>query len=357
MIAQATSRLIVPFTLGVQPVERLFLVDLIDHPTVLTVEVQQLRAENGASGLRVLLMNHDTTVEVMTEQAVADVALGAPVGRGYGAVGVGRFVESTMVVGHTGELDLLVDFVAADGVQWHLEVEAEAPPVGRGPFLAPVGSGVQRPDRFFAVQMHDFAMLDAARSHIRVSTDGRVWPVARLPRALTVRPTLLARWSPRVVVAELQAGALPTVGLVQDPTEGRILTTAGHVEVDAAGRLTAVVTGSGEASATLRLDRGLVPLDRLGEGRTLRCPWSLEVSGAPVASGSLLGVRVRDEVRLTMQVERGWSPVRQGAMLRALTLARADFRHWPTSYRWDGVLVLGETPWLRTSRWSRVRPG
>jgi len=348
-VSPAAVRVVVPFSLGLQPMERLFIVDLLGHPVVAALEVQQLQGRDG-SGLRVLWMRHDGYVDVLTQDTVADLPLSAGIGRGHGTLATVPFREARFDV--SAGLHLQVELNDPDGAVWRVAVESPAPRAGRGPFLAPVGSNVATPDRFFAVEMLGFAML-TGDSHVEIEVDGRSIEVVRLPRLLTVRPTLLARWAPTVVAADLMAGRRPPV-TVLPATAGRHPSPCGTVEVAGDGNVRSVSVGSGERSASLLLPSGLPPLDRLAQGRAAEVRWILQVAADQVAAGRLTLHRQGDSVRLGLVPETGWAPSRPTPLVRTITTLQQGMRRWPTTYRWDAELSLGDTPGFSRSAWSRV---
>lgn len=346
----AADRVVVPFSLDLQPVERLFIADLLGHPVVATLEVQQLRARDGSSALRMLRMRHDGYVDVLTQDTARDLPLSAGIGRGRGTLASVPFREARFDV--ASGLELQVELTDPAGSVWRVTVESRAQRNRSGPFLAPVGSNVATPDRFFAVEMLGFEMLTST-ARVSVEVDGRHVEVVRLPRLLTLRPTLLARWAPTVVAADLMAGPRPAVAVVP-ATPGLHASPCGAVGVAADGSVRSVSVGSGERSASLLLPSGMPALDRLAQGGTAAVRWVLEVAADRVAAGRLTLRREGDRVRLGLVPEVGWVPSRPTLLVRTITTLQPVMRSWPTTYRWDAELALGDTPRFTSSAWTRV---
>ncbi|MGB8021769.1 MAG: hypothetical protein WCF04_11125 [Candidatus Nanopelagicales bacterium] len=354
MTSPIEGRLVIPFSLSLQPVERLFILDLMGHPSVASVELQRVSAPRIGSGLRFLCFRHDGLVDVLTQESV-DLPVSAPINRGHGVIAAVPFTRDRFDT-HDG-LDLDVELRDPEGAVWSLRVSAEAPPAGHGPFLAPVGSTVARPDRLFAVEMLDFDMLHAGRSRVTIQHDGRAFAVARLPRVLTIRPTLLARWAPEVVAADLMAGAHPPVTTLEASGPGRHETPCGTVEVNAEQRATCITAGEGPRQAALLFPSGLASLDLLPQGTAPEeVPWVFEVAGDKVASGRLAMDRTADTIQLRLLPEAGWTPSHPRPLVRTITTLKPFMRRWPSTYRWDAELSLCGEPALLSARWSRTSP-
>lgn len=353
MTSPIEGRLVIPFSLSLQPVERLFIVDLAGHPSVASLEVQRLAAPGMGSGLRLLRFRHDGLVDVLTQTPGDLPPLAAPVNRGHGMVATVQFTRDRF---DTREgLDLDVELRDPAGSVWSLRVSAEARVSGReGPFLAPVGAAVASPDRLFAVEMLDFDMLDERRSHVAIQQDRHTYEVARLPRVLTIRPILLARWASEVVAADLMVGANPPVSTLESPGAGLYVTPCGTVEVSPETRITAITAGEGRRQAALLFPSGLASLDLLPQGTAPEVPWVFEVAGDKVASGRLAMHRNGDNIRLRLLPEAGWTPSCPRPLVRMITTLQPFMRRWPTTYRWNAELSLRGEPALLSARWSRT---
>lgn len=323
-----------PLTMALQPIESLVVIDLDGHPDVVSIEIQRL---TGDAGLRVLWMRRDGLLEVATQAGAGAPAPVARVGKGLArsatvALDAARFDTSD-------GLDVEVAVPDSSGRLWEVVVRAPAPPAGRSPFLAPVGAGVEHPDRLFAVQMVDFALI-GVRSNVQVRVDGTAIAITRLPRAVAPTGVYLARWAPEVVVADL----LPDGGTADETT---VESSSGSVNFR---------TGQGRRSAALEFVDGLPRSADWPEGDS-DWPFRFVVAGACVASGVLKVRRVVDQVDLAIDVTRGWSPSRIGALARLVATLQPQMRSWPTTYRWEGGLDLAAPEDLTSSRWSRTGGG
>jgi len=320
-----------PLAMALQPVESLVVIDLEGHSEVGSIEIQRLA---GDAGLRVLWMRRDGLLEVATQTGAGAPAPVAQVGKGLASAATVTLDAAKFDT--SDGLDVAVSLPDSAGRLWEIAVRAPAPPPGRAPFLAPVGAGVEHPDRLFAVQMLGLSLI-GVRSTVQVRMDGVAIAIARLPRAVAPTGVYLARWAPEVVVADL----LPDGG------------TANQTVVESRSGSVSFRIGQGRRSAALEFDRSLVSSAELPEGDS-EWPFRFVVAGGDVASGVLKAHRVADRIDLAMDLTRGWSPSRIGPLARLVATLQSQMRNWPTTYRWDGRVNLTAPGDLVSSHWSRT---
>jgi hypothetical protein len=125
------------------------------------------------------------------------------------------------------------------------------------------------------------------------------------------------------------------------------------VEVDPrSGGIAALRARKGGHRARLELAPAL-QVARLRPQQSIEGIWQLDIDGDPaVVGGCWAAERRQDVVELVLDVLRGWRPTGLPPLMAAVTRVAPVFRTWPTTYRWRGMVTLGNQPTL-TARWER----
>ncbi len=89
------------------------------------------------------------------------------------------------------------------------------------------------------------------------------------------------------------------------------------------------------------------------DGATARGCWSIRLGGADITGGSYGISRTGNRVAISLDVTENWKPSGLPLSMEVFTRIVRTFRTWPTTYRWRGIVELGEAPAM-SGTWERV---
>ncbi len=336
-----------PFDLHADPMAGVLNCELADDPHYTGLEVQWFDdAEHGRGVLVFLARRADRLVDYYVEPGLrvdrANYVLGA---------GIGEWTELTF---RAAELD-----VDPSGVRCHvaftdlagrdIEVEVDDRRPGEratGSLLAPVGSTIEQPESLLLVHLHGFDLVRRGEVEPRVSIDGRPASTGALPgRALHGRE-LIKYAAPLTVI---------TLNRAHDGPLRRVSAGDG-VRMDVHG-IAALEEHADGDRVRLELRPSLPDIEALPDQHTRTGDWRVFPGDLPELAGGRWQVhRDGDQVAIDLEVTRGWRPGPLPPLMRTVTTVLPVFRRWPTTYRWRGVVTLGQQPSLR-SGWERTAGG
>jgi hypothetical protein len=345
--ATPPTGILCPFDLHVDPMARFLNCELADDPHYTGLEVQWFDdAEHGRGMLVFLERRADRLVDYYLEPGLrvdrANYVLGA---------GTGEWTELSFTA---AELD-----VDPSGVRCHvaftdlagrdIEVEVDDRRPGEratGSLLAPVGSAIDEPGSLLLVHLHGFDLVRRGEIGPRVSIDGRQASTGVLPGRALHRRELIKYAAPLSVI---------TLNRSQDGPLRRVCERDG-VRVDVHG-IAALEGRANDDRVRFELRPSFPDLEALPDQHTRTGDWRVLPGGLPALAGGRWQVqRDGEQVVIDLEVTKGWRPGPLPPLMRTVTTVLPVFRRWPTTYRWRGVVTLGEQPSLR-SAWERTGGG
>lgn len=213
----------------------------------------------------------------------------------------------------------------------------------RAGLLAPVSATITEPESMLLVWMPAFDLVRRIATIPTLRIDGEQAAVGRLPGTRLHRRLLIKYAAPLVVATLAPAYHGPLQNLPSTPAH----------RGDGLSVLTAGVDGH---AAHLVLDPGMPGPSAIAPGARERGRWHLMVDDVRLTGGSWSARRHDGEVTLAVDVTERWRPGRLPLLMRIVTTVIPVFRRWPTSYRWRGMVTLGQEPTLR-SGWQRTGTG
>lgn len=324
-------------SLAVDPRARLVLFDIADDPDVVAMEVQVFDDPVQGRGLLVLLARRDGMVEIYRQPQLRLGQRPFSVGRGIASWAEAEIDPARVDIAPDG-IDVHVGFEDARGRRIEVRIDdRDGTPRRRSTLLAPVSSGVERPEQLLVVLLREFDLVRASGTEPRLTIGGATRRFAAFPGPEGLHRRRFMRYSAAPVIVT----ALPTV--------------EGPVDPASLGPLAELRAGEDPVSARLRFDPPTPDLVRLAEGAQAGGAWALDVADErDLIAGTWTVVRSGHSVDLTMTVTHGWRPRGLPLSLRLVTTVARVFRDWPLSYRWDAHVDLAPTPPVARARWTRV---
>jgi hypothetical protein len=364
--AVEARRLALPFSIAVEPMERLLLVNLERDPDSVYAgfEPQAFDDEVHGRGLIVLAWRRDGRVDLYHQGGLRLDPSGYDIaGGGLHAMHERAFDGAWFEVRDTG-VDADVRFHDADGRRIEITVrELGAGPRARIALLAPMGSAATAPSALPLVLLRDFSFVRRAGSEVRVAIDGREHAVDRLPIPIERQSVYFVRYARSPLIARLNPAHDGPVATLDAGRSGT------QVLPEAVGETGVEVRHLGGAAAIARLERRSagqsVRLDLdppfpnlldLADGADLAGAFTItsDPSLGRVA-GTYRASRSGDAVRIAMTPSGGWRPAERRWSIRLVYAVAPVFRRWPTTYAWSAELDLTagvDAPTMR-SRWER----
>lgn len=361
------KRLVLPFSIAVEPMARLLLVNLERDPDSVYAgfEPQAFDDEVHGRGLIVLAWRRDGRVDLYHQGGLRLDPSGYDIaGGGLHAMHERAFDGAWFEVRDIG-VDADVPFEDADGRRVELTVrELGARPRPRIGLLAPMGQAASAPSALPLVLLRDFSFVRRARSEVRVAIDGREHAVDRLPVPIERQSVYFVRYAEEPLIARLNPAHDGPVATLDAGRSGT------QVLPDVVGETRVEVRHQGGGAAIARLERRssdqAVRLDLdppfpnlldLRDG--LGVDGAFTITSDPTlgrVAGTYRASRSGDTARIAMTPSGGWRPAERRWSIRLVYAIAPVFRRWPTTYAWSAELDLAvgaDAPIMR-SRWERT---
>lgn len=361
------KRLVLPFSIAVEPMARLLLVNLERDPDSVYAgfEPQAFDDEVHGRGLIVLAWRRDGRVDLYHQGGLRLDPSGYDIaGGGLHAMHERAFDGAWFEVRDIG-VDADVRFEDADGRRVELTVrELGARPRPRIGLLAPMGQAASAPSALPLVLLRDFSFVRRARSEVRVAIDGREHAVDRLPVPIERQSVYFVRYAEEPLIARLNPAHDGPVATLDAGRSGT------QVLPDVVGETRVEVRHQGGGAAIARLERRssdqAVRLDLdppfpnlldLRDG--LGVDGAFTITSDPTlgrVAGTYRASRSGDTARIAMTPSGGWRPAERRWSIRLVYAIAPVFRRWPTTYAWSAELDLAvgaDAPIMR-SRWERT---
>lgn len=355
MMTSAPSRrqVILPFRLGIDPMEGLLAATFKGDPEFEGLEPQVFDDAVNGKGMRVLRYRKDGRVDVYRQSGIRVDRSTFVVG-----AGIGDFVEATIEparfeITERG-VDLHVAFTDAQGRKNELRVREDAPGKRGFPMLAPVGADIEKPLQLFLVYMSDIDLVRRTGALFEGRIGDRTLQPASLPILLHGRRVLFIRYVASPVIGTLNPPmSRPLIFELPVPGSGEV--DGMSVDADREGNVTRICTGQEPRNVEVDFLPGFPNLPGLPGGGSASGRWSIRIAGAPITGGSYHVLREAGRADVELDVIDRWKPSGLPLSMEIFTRVVRKFRTWPSTYRWRGAVELGAVPamsgaWERTGR-------
>lgn len=354
-----------PFTLTLDPMERLLLINLTADPDEVYVgfEPQAFDDPVNGRGLIVIAYLHDGRFDVYHQPGVSLE------GKNYDIVGKGvrQKVERSMAgarfdITATGvDLDVAFDDLLGRPVVLRIH-ETGGKPTRPFGILAPMGNTVERPPALPLFFLHDFYFVRRARTDLVISVNGRVHKPDSIPMILDGARVYFVRYTAAPFLVNWNAafdGELhPLLIDLAQSEPGALHVADGPVTYELAladGRpaLEAMSVTNARHSARIAFDPPFPDVTSLSTPSLIAGTFTIDAGPCGLVAGDYRVEPATEGVSIILHPSAGWRPgaVQWGARLifRLVPL----FRRWPATYAWRGrVDLAGPQPRLRSS-WER----
>jgi hypothetical protein len=348
------NRVIVPFELFHDPMERLLIVNFKGHAQYNGIELQVFADETKGRGLAVLMYRTDGKLDWYLTPGLTLDQEAAAVGAGLGEWVV-QDIPHRLEISQQG-VDAAVRFTLHDGREVELVLTEHRRNPGRHiDLLAPLGVGIERPTFLPCFVMFGLDLVRRGGTDVTLRIDGAKRELEQIPVPIPYsgRFSYLARYSNDPFIVRINPATDGPARMV-DPsvggTGGEHLTFVereGHAELE---RLSVSAAGH---EAWCQLDPALPDLEALANGARSEGRFAIGTDDLEMIAGELSVGREGDEVRLVMQPNEPWRPPGGPLVWLTLRMFPSFFRTWTTTYRWEATVSLAGEASIRSS-WSRT---
>jgi hypothetical protein len=353
--ASRTEGMLVPFSLELDPIRRLLVIDVADDPVYRGLEPQIIEQADGSDGLVLLAYRHDDRVELYAQPTIEVDPAGYD-GLGQGLTAVHRTTMEPARFEVTSEgLQVDLAFSASNGrvVELHLHEHLRG---GRDAVsaLAPVGGAFTTPVSFPFLWLPSLSFVPVRKTDVSVRIDGEPRTIARLPIPVGGRRCLMARYDPEVMVCHVNPTRIADGSHASAGGAARSGAVPSVVEIaEAHGRagVGGVTIRRGAHTCGLRLDPPLPDLRGLPAGARGQGVVTLQADGATELRGRYAFIRHDHRAEIIVDRIGPWR-TRQRRPLFAILFRLPVFRRWPTTYRWRATLEFTDEPTFN-SWWTR----
>lgn len=355
-----------PFTLSLDPMERLLLINLTADPDEVYVGFEPQAFDDPANGhgLIVIAYLHDGRVDVYHQPGILLE------GKNYDIVGKGlrQAVERPMtgarfdITSSGVALDVAFDDLLGRPIILRIHETGDKPTHPFG-ILAPMGNTAERPPALPLFFLHDFYFVRRARTEVLISVNGRAHKPDSIPMILDGARVYFVRYTAAPFLVNWNVafdGALQLLSVDATPAQPEALQVADgpviHELVLRDGRpaLEAMSIANARHRARITFDPPFPDVTSLPTAATIAGTFTVDAGACGTVVGDYRVEPAAGRVDIVLHPSGGWQPgpVQWGARLifRLVPL----FRRWPSTYVWRGRVDLsGTQPQLRSS-WERL---
>lgn len=341
--SEARRSVVCPFSLHVDDVARMLNFELDEHPVYDFAELQWFDDDVRGTGMVAFLSRRDgRQVDYYVQPWVEADREGYELGGGTGTWTEIEFDVARLEV-HPDGVDAEARFTDIDGRLIEIRVDDRDGRARRpGGMLAPISADIERPDSLMLVWMPRFDLVRRGGTEPVIRIDGHDAATGRLPAARLLRRRLI-KYAPLVTI-EINRAHDGTLAGADDGYE---------IRLSPAGEVRELVAEHAGHRAKLVLDPPMPDLAELTDGADVAGRWHVEIDRMRLTGGSWSARRTGDAIAVDMGADEPWNPVRPPWPMRLVTTFVPVFRRWPTTYRWQAQIRLGERPTM-SSGWDRT---
>jgi len=358
-----SSRVVFPFSIQIDPMERLLLVNFEKDPDSIYVglEPQVFNDEINGVGHLVIGWRTDKKIDVYHEKSLN------PDSSKYNIAGAG--LNKMIAVDMEQAFYQVSDF----GVQAHYkfadisgrEVEiviSEKNSRKRKPFglLAPMGDAATNPSSLPLVMLQDFYFVRKNHTDIKVKINNKSHKPDELPISMDREKMTFARYSPKPLIATINPAHNGELETFEVKTGQRSLEKGDKIyEIDWSNQSASIRSFSAKNNIHLLTMsfRPSFPCLNAFPANT-RYKGRFFISGhesVGTVSGEYLIQSDNGSVTVRVVPSKGWKPKATKFSTRFLFTVARVFRKWPTTYQWDADLQKDpEGMWHIQSKWIRT---
>ena len=357
-----TTSLFNPFTIDIDPMERLLLVNIENDPDTLYIgfEPQVFDDSVNGTGHLIIAWRTDGKVDVYHQPGLKlDPEKYSIAGKGLANMLERDLTDGFFYVNDSG-VQAMYEFPDLHGREISLRIK-ENHPKKRKPFglLAPMGDAAENPHAMPLVLLQDFYFVRQKHSDIEVKIDGRPHEVDNLPVSIDRTKMTFIRYSTKPIIATLNT---EFSGVIQDISveNGRDKIVTDDYEIKLEWRedkafIRSIKRNNQIHPVILHFDNAFPNIVDLENNSTIKGSFTIE---SHPSTGKIKGVyrveKNEDIINISMIPSKGWYPVKNKLSLRFMYRVAKVFRKWPTTYEWNAQVFVSNDEYNMDSKWVRI---
>ncbi len=332
----SVQRFILPIKLEMEPMERLLVASFKGDGEFDGFEPQWFDDPTNGTGMRFLRYRKDKTVDVYWQKGVQSA--GFALGAGIHDFSETQFEDARFELTPNG-VDVHVVFTDVQGRRVELTILEHIKNKRDFHFLAPVGSGVENPDKLFFVHMLGFNFTPVHNTQVKAGVGERALAMDTLPMPFNLHKVYMIRYCSRPVIAALNHDLTQPL-LFEAAPSCTVHTEGMAIVLDEAGRVSQLSAGKDDCRAELHFSPSFPDLGSIADNSRAAGSFTVYIAGEEITGGSYGIHRVGNEAAVELKPTKPWHPLKVPVGFRLTMKMIKLFTHWPTTYRWSGVVSL-----------------
>jgi hypothetical protein len=339
---------VLPFHFVFEPMKRLAVISFIGDEEFEGYEPQFFDDPINGKGIRLLRYRRNGKVDVYYEAGIIHDEKFS-IGAGIADSKMIHFEKNLFEVTENG-LQVQLIFTDAQGRKNELKVEEKSACKHPVPFLAPIGGGIEKPQKLFFVYMNDFDFAYCKTTQIHCSLDERILKPATLPLLISGHRAYLARYCSSLTIVALNPdGSNP---LCFDAVPGKTtMQNETQIHCNTEGKVDQIQIGKDTYSAMLHFPDGFPNLLDLPKNQRIRGSFDIYISSEKITGGQYQLEKIADQVHVKLDQFKKWQPGRYPLGYKLLITFVKIFKNWPTIYSREGKVELKKIP-LMDGKWQ-----
>jgi hypothetical protein len=358
-----SSRVIFPFSIEINPMERLLLVNFEKDPDSIYVglEPQVFNDEVNGAGHLVIGWRKDKKIDVYHEKSLnLDSSKYNIAGAGLNQMIAIDMEKAYYEVNNFG-VQAHYKFTDMSGREVEIVI-SEKNQRERKPFglLAPMGDAATNPSSLPLVILQDFYFVRKNHTDIKVEINNKSHKLYDLPLRMDGQKMTFVRYSPKPLIATMNPAHYGELETFELETGKGTFEKGDHIyEIDWSNQSPSIRSYSVKNEIhllTMSFKPSFPCLNTFPANTTYK--GSFRISGhesVGTISGEYHIQSDNESVSVRVVPSKGWKPKATKFSTRFLFTVARVFKKWPTTYQWDAELHEDpEGVWYMRSKWIRT---
>lgn len=334
------TRFIFPIRLSIDPMERLLVASFKNDPEFEMLEPQLFDDPINGKGLRILRYRTNKKVDVYWQPGVFVNRNTFDIG-----AGIGDFAETDISPAHfeitEHGVDLDVAFTDQQNRRNELVIKENTKVNHRFPFLAPVGNEIEKPKKFFLVDMLEFDFVKRKETEFRAKIGDRTLSPSNFPISRDKQKVFFTRYAFRLLIGMINPPfAKPVIAESTVPGENKIGEM--NLFINENQEVETIWVENCSDKIELIFDDGFPNLVALTQNKTMNGRWKYRSANTILTGGTYSLLRKGDLVDVELDVTQKWRPGDIPFSFKVFTGVVRSFLNWPKTYRWKANIDLSK---------------
>lgn len=359
----ATDGIIFPFSIEIDPMEKLLLVNFESDPDAIYVgfEPQLFDDTINGTGHLVIGWRTDKKIDVYHQKSLKlDTSKYSIAGAGLNQM---TAVDMEKAFYEVNDFGVQAHYKFRDMQGREIEIAIrERNQSKRKPFglLAPMGDAATNPKSLPMVLLHDFYFVRKNETEMKVSINEKIHQLDNLPMPIDWQKMTFARYSPKPLIATLNPEFNGVLGGVNIDIGQENAEKGDHIYevewIDKKAHIKSMSIRNNIHPITINFKPyfpclNTIPVNTQLKGR-------FKISGHK-SVGSISGDYAigsdKEYTNIRIVPTKGWKPKTNKFSTWFLFSVAKVFKKWPTTYQWDAKLQKSaEGLWYMQSKWMRT---